>query len=334
MGFQVGSAGVKLQHRSTLCSRVAVLTIFVYICYNKKEWQQATVPQVCLAEGTTAYVKLGEIAGSLLLEDMTPVWPDVHPSNFVNERNGRDCFKHTTLENTFVCPMDAANPSGMGGYDHPVVIHGADGCTLNSEKVVSWSLISGQFDSVPYEPRFRFKTDDSVTVGAVNECLKPGTSFEVRKEPNLVRNAEVCHAESKGNYMSKYVCHLESQGSTNAGYSGPVQIHGKECTLAATQIMQFAYVNSNSDVRFVFEMASEGLIDTVNECLPPGEEFTISYAVDKLETNNLALAEEFVGDLVRCAEDLFYSADRQVRKKTLTFSFTSIFTTSNCSFVS
>ena len=95
------------------------------------------------------------------------------------------------------------------------------------------------------------------------------------------------------------------------GYWKPVYIHGDGCTIRSDGINHFAlhgfwfYFWAKSDERALS-------IDEVNECLPPNKEFTVSYEDTSVPADNLELAEEFIGELMHCAEELFYLEDRNV----------------------
>ena len=105
-----------------------------------------------------------------------------------------------------------------------------------------------------------------------------------------------------------------SQTEQKFGYGGPIVIHGDGCAIRSDGIDHYAF---NSEGFFFFAHNGESganllTADEITECLPAGKEFTISLVDETLPEDNLELAEEFVGALLRCSEELFYAPDREV----------------------
>ena len=271
------------------------------------EWQPAIVSQVCLAEGTTAFVNLGELAAAVLIEDLVPATPAIHPPGFVASRSTYPSCWQASSDGHFVCPINdnAVRDSDYTSYGDPVDIFGTDECMIPAASVSSWvSEDQGR-------KLFRFEGREGVTLEDVNDCLKASESFYVRVEPRMTRNHQNC-TEGSDN-AGNYICGVEVQQPVAVGEDRPVYVHGKDCTFRAETIHKYAWKRDTDRSDFYFGMGGERhLEDEINECLPPDSEFSITYIDEDLETNNQELAEEFVGDLLRCSEELFYSNDRLV----------------------
>ena len=342
------------------------------------EWHAAQIGQVCLAEGTTQFIKLGEVAAALLVDKLLPSWPIVHPDNYVPERDGGACYIDQGI---FVCPISSSTPRNDAiGHNHPVVIHGVDGCTVTTDSISHWSYYN--------DPRrIRFPVSDGTTLKQVNDCLAPFTSFQVRSEPILKRHKEDLVASVQPTYP-RFSFRLVDQPTIKSGYNKEIIIHGDGCNLRSTGINHWRWTDGRMYIYYSNNMAAwvkispaqgnscekqsllsasqdqcleEGLslggikapetgglrvsdwaftpcgcfiwddnnvvhwstrtsgcgsdqrakmvctAVSIDECLPPNKEFTISVVDTSVENDTTQLAEELVGELLQCAEDLFYT---------------------------
>ena len=219
------------------------------------EWQPGLVSSVCLAaEGTTQFIKLGEIAAALLVEKLVPSWPIVHPANYVPKRDGSACTGSfgTCAVAVTGSPIHPGYPDAFWGW------YDVDRCG-SCNHYCRWVGNSGSGG------------DPSVktTYGESYWACETADAFYIR---HSTFKYQKCGSKEEKSTAEVFTCPISSSNAANTNkFNHAIVIRGVNgCTVQADSID--AWADSN---RLIFSITDKTSSQQVNDCLAPFTEFKV-----------------------------------------------------------